>query len=283
MQPQTTSRLWVILGIGIAVVGGLLLLMAFVGRGPGEPAPMITPVPPTPADDPAVASVNGQPIRQSFWVEAVLLDQVMSGLAGQPAPAPDETLQRLINEELVLQAQPPERQPSTEEIEDRIITLEQAWGVNDDAVGTALDEVGLTRAAFEQSVGRLLAVEASLAALQSQGHDTTTWLAEQRAGAEIVIHHAFDNPSVPYVPIPESPIPTPGTSPIPTPETGMAALSPIPAPPTAIAVMPSPPPTPAIPEIAPDFTLERSGGGTLTLTEQLARGPVILTFFHRQG
>ena len=283
MQPETTSRLWVILGVGVAVIGGLLLLLVLIGRGPGEPDPMITPVPPTPSDDQIAASVNGSPIRQSLWVEAVLLDQIMSGLAGQPAPAPDETLQRLINEELVLQAYQPERQPTAEEIDDRIVTLEQAWGVSEDAVAKALDEVGLTRAALEQSVGRLLTVEASLTALQSQGHDTATWLAEQRASAEIVIHQTFDNPSVPYVPIPESPIPTPGTSPIPTPEAGMAALSPIPAPPTAIAMTPSPIPTPAIPEIAPDFTLERSDGGTLTLTEQLARGPVILTFFHRQG
>jgi peroxiredoxin len=39
----------------------------------------------------------------------------------------------------------------------------------------------------------------------------------------------------------------------------------------------------AVPEVAPDFTLERSGGGSLTLSEQLAQGPVVLVFFQRGG
>jgi len=254
------------------VVAGLGLLLAFLGRGLGEPVPMITPALPTPADDLVVASVDGRSIRHSFWMEAVLLDQVMSGLAGRPAPTPDETLQRLINEELVLHAIPPEQAPTAEQIETQIAALEQTWGVDDAAVMAALEKVGLTRSAFERAGGRLLAVQAGLEALQSQGYDTTAWLEEQRASAEIVLlnlNEESENVAVPYIPVAQSPLATLAASPIPTP---VPATEP-----------PSPTPAPVTPEAAPDFTLERAGGGTLTLVEQLIQGPVVLVFFQRGG
>ena len=280
MNQRIPPRVWAVLGVGIAVVAGLGLLLAFLGREPGEPSPMITPAVPTPSDDPVVASVDDRPIQHSFWMEAVLLDQVMSGLSGQPAPTPDETLQRLVNEELVLNDSPPDQEPTAEQIEARIIALEQAWGVDDDAVVTALERVGLTRAAFERAVGRLLAVQAGMEALESQGHDTTAWLEEQRARAEIVIHEEFKDVPVPSIPVAQSPIETPPTSPLPAPTTESPVPSPAPVPATETL---SPTPALAIPEIAPDFTLERSGSGSLTLSEQLAQGPVVLVFFQRGG
>ena len=280
MSQRVSPRVWAVLGVGIAVVAGLGLLLAFLGREPGEPSPMITPAVPTHSDDLVVTSVDDRPIQHSFWMEAVLLDQVMSGLSGQPAPTPDETLQRLINEELVLNGSPPEQEPTAEQIEARITALEQAWGVDDDAVVTALERVGLTRAAFERAVGRLLAVQAGMEALESQGHDATAWLEEQRARTEIVIHEEFKDVPVPSIPVAQSPIETPPTSPLPAPTTE----SPVPSP-ALVPATETPYPTPAlaIPEIAPDFTLERSGGGSLTLSEQLAQGPVVLVFFQRGG
>jgi hypothetical protein len=68
-----------------------------------------------------------------------------------------------------------------------------------------------------------------------------------------------------------SPIPTP----LPTPTSApLIDLSPL-SPPT--------PPVQAIPEIAPDFTLARANGGSFTLSEQLAQGPVALVFFQKCG
>ncbi len=278
MNQRVISRPWAVLGLGVAVLAGMGLLLAFLGREPSAPASTITPTTPTPPEDPVVVSVDGRPIRYSFWMETVLLDQVMSGLAGQPAPTPDETLQRLINEELALQAFPPEQEPTVDQVEARIAALEQTWGVDDAAVVTALVEAGLDRAAFERATRRLLAVQASLEAVQSRGHDTKSWLEEQRASAEIVLNEEFENMAAPVLPSAQSPIATLVTSPlsVPTIESPIASPTPAPAPET---------PTPALvlPEVAPDFTLERAGGGTLTLAEQLAQGPVVLVFFQRCG
>jgi hypothetical protein len=284
MGQAVPPRIWAILGVGIAVVAALGLLVAILGRGPGEPT-AITPTTPTPtADDPVIASIafdeDVRTIRHSSWQEAVLLDQVMNGLAGQPAPAADETLQRLINEELVLHTFPPEQEPTRAQVEARITALEQAWGVADAAVTTALENVGLTRAPFERAVGRLLAVQAGLEALQSQGHDTTAWLEEQRARADIVLDQEFRNIALPDIPVAQSPVATPPTSPLPAPTAASPLPSPTPAPATET---PSPTPALAIPEAAPDFTLERAGGGALTLSEQLAQGAVVLVFFQRCG
>ncbi|MFW6115912.1 MAG: hypothetical protein ACOC7Y_02500 [Chloroflexota bacterium] len=47
--------------------------------------------------------------------------------------------------------------------------------------------------------------------------------------------------------------------------------------------VPTPNPGPGLPTVAPDFTLERAGGGTFALAEQLEQGPVVLVFFERCG
>jgi len=277
MSQGTSSRILAILAVAIVALAGLGLLLALMGREPGAPTSVI----PTPPDDPVVANVvfdqSSRSIRYSFWQETVLLDYVMSELVGQPVPTPDKTLQRLINEELVLLAVPPEQTPAAMEIETRIDALEQAWGVDDAVVVAALEQVGLTRAAFERSVGRLLRVQASLDILRGQGKDITSWLKEQRTSAEIRI---FEDVAAPALPVAQAPVATGVTSPISTPVVETLVPSPTPVPATEI-----PPLTPAlaIPEVAPDFTLERARGGSFTLTEQLTQGPVVLTFFQRGG
>jgi hypothetical protein len=288
MSQGSSPRIWAILGIGLAVVTSLGLLLVFLGHEPGEPDPMIAPVTRPSTEGPSVATIDGRPIQHADWMEAVLLDHVMSGLSGKPAPPPEGTLHRLINEELVLNALPAEEEPTGDQIEARIAALEQAWGVDDAAVVTALEGARLTRATFERAVGRLLTVEAGLETLEGQGYDTAEWLEEQRASVDIVINDKLTDVSVPYVPIAdptESPIPTPAVetaclSPALTPRPETTDLSPIPTP---VPETPSPVPTPVTPDIAPDFTLEQVGGGTFTLSEQLEQGAVVLAFFHRHG
>lgn len=262
-------------GVGIAVVAGLGLLFAFLGREPTEPVLAITPAASPQSDEPIVASVDGRAISRSSWQEAVLLDQVLSGLAGQPAPTPDETLWRLIDQELVLQATS-EQEPTAEQVEAHIAALEQSWGVDDSAVVAVLERTGLERATFERAVGRLLMVQAGLETLREQGYDTDAWLEERRNDADIQI---FESVAALPVPTTQSPVPTSPVSPLPVP----ATETPLPAPTSAPPTDDPPAPTLALPEIALDFTLERAGGGALTLTEQLAQGPVALVFFQKCG
>ena len=82
------------------------------------------------------------------------------------------------------------------------------------------------------------------------------------------------------------------TAPPPSPTAPGSPISPPPtdpAPATATATPPIKPPTstpaprPEVPDVAPDFTLDRAGGGTFTLQEQLEEGPVVLVFFERCG
>jgi hypothetical protein len=57
-------------------------------------------------DTDTVATINGQIISSDQWNRATQLDTVMSQLAGQPAPSAEETLDRLVNEILALEAVP---------------------------------------------------------------------------------------------------------------------------------------------------------------------------------
>jgi hypothetical protein len=267
--------------VGILSIAGLALLLTLLGREPAHDRPIATPRTLTPTEEPIAASVvidnDTRSITTSFWQEAILLDQVLSGLAGQVAPTPEETLQRLINEELVLQATSSVQRPTQEQIQERIRTLERAWGVNDTAVREALETVGLAPSTLDQAVGRLLRVEAGLDLLRSQGHDAAEWLEEQRASAQIQI---IGTATALSIPTPQSPIPTAPISPLPAPTTKSPLPSPSPAP---VTVTPVPTAPLEIPDVAPDFTLNRSGGGTLTLSEQLRHGPVVLVFFSRGG
>jgi hypothetical protein len=83
--------------------------------------------------------------------------------------------------------------------------------------------------------------------------------------------------SVTPTPTPLPPIQPPTAAPtVPAAPTAIASPSPVPETTTPV-------PTAAVPQVAPDFTLQRADGGTFTLAEQLARGPVVLVFFQVGG
>ncbi|HHS96659.1 MAG TPA: hypothetical protein ENK08_01970 [Chloroflexi bacterium] len=241
------SRGWIALllaGGGAAVF--LLLVVFLLSRGGLAPPPPPTPAPTSPADLP-VAMVNGQPIGVNLWAETVLIDQVMSGLAGVPAPSPEETLDQLINQALVLQAAPSVETPSDEEVEAYIAALEAGWGVSDEQVVDALKGVGLDREAWKRSITRLLTVQRGQEALVAEGGTIEEWLTQERERAEVVVYQ----------------------------ERMAQALA-------ALFATPSPSPTPGPPP-APDFTLKETSGDPFTLYDHLAEGPVVLVFFQRCG
>jgi hypothetical protein len=304
MNGKSAFRFWALLIIGIAVLAGIGLLLSLLGQGAEQPVPTTAPTPtssqpaatltaaplPQPTQEPAstdvsplatpaaasiVASVNGHPISHAFWTEAVLLDQVMNQLAGQPTSHPDETLERLINEELVLEAFPPEQVPSTEQVKQQIAQFERALGISDADIAAALEDVGLDRATLERTIERVLVIQQGLQVLQSQGHETAAWLGEQRANADITINEQAQSPNLAAIPVAQS------QSPLATPSA--AALEVQLSTPTPETADESPSPDPATLQVAPDFTLPQVSGGEFTLSEQLARGPVVLVFFQRCG
>jgi hypothetical protein len=267
MNQKKGPQIWILLGVLIGGAALAALLLFFLGQEPAAPppvtaAPTDTPVAaqPTP-DDPVVAQVNTETIRLSAWQEAVLLDQVMNGLAGQPAPVPEETLQRLVNEALVLQKLPPAQEPSQAAIEQQIVALEQSWGVEGAELTAALEAVNLSRADMERAVGRLLRVQGSLGAFESQ-EEVTSWLTEQRAAADITLF--AENQAALTLPTPQA------VAADPSPTAAPATPSPSPQPPVA-----------DVPEVAPDFTLQRANGENFNLSKQLEEGPVVLIFFQK--
>lgn len=258
----TIYRFWTLLGIIILAIMSLGGLLVLLGRGPGAAAPAVKRTPTllnvrqvagAIPSDAAIAIVNGEPIRYGNWREAALLDQVMGGLAGQTPPSNAETLDRMINEVLVLQAVSLDQPPTDDQVENRIAQMEASWGVGDAAVRRALDTAGLDRTAFEEAVRRLLVVEAALEVVKERGQEPAAWLEEQRASAGIQLVE-----NVAALPVADA-----------------SAV-------TAAPTLPPPTATPTYP-LATDFTLQRAGGGSLTLTEQLAEGAVVLAFIQRCG
>ncbi len=243
MRISTTRWISVLATGGVALLM-LILVIGILGQGASRMAPPVPSATPSPADPP-VALVDGQPIGRNFWAEAVLLDWAMSRLAGVPAPSPEETLDRLINEVLVLRAAPPQPAPIRDEVEAQIEALEQAWGVSDEQVVTTLGQVGLGRDSLERAVARFLVVQRAQTALEAQGVSIPEWLTRERSRARVVIYREQMRVSFQF--------PAPAVT-----------------------------PTPEVVQ-APDFTLERAGGGALTLSDLMRQGPVVLVFFQRCG
>ncbi|MBN1487101.1 MAG: hypothetical protein JW981_05620 [Anaerolineae bacterium] len=170
--------------IAVLLIAGLLGGGAFILLNQAPQAP-----PPTP--EPTLATVEEQVISVDYWTERYLVDQIMSHLAGKPSPSPRETLDRLINEALLLQAYPPEREITTEEVEQRLATLQTTWDVNDATLNTQLKSSGLSRSIVTHTVKQLLVVETAQRQLEATGADVATWLTEARESHKIRVDEAL--------------------------------------------------------------------------------------------
>lgn len=168
--------------VGIFAFGMALLLNQTETRAP-RPTPM-------PNDRP-LARVDEQFIGVNFWAEQYLLDQVMSRIAGQPMPAPRETLERLINEMLLLQAYPPAEQPTPEEAEAQLAALLAAWDVDELTLLIHFERAGLTRADVIRSLQRLLLVGRAQMLLLAETADPVAWVNTARAATIIYIDESL--------------------------------------------------------------------------------------------
>ena len=236
-----------------------------------------------------VAIVDGEEITYGAWREAVLVDQVMSHLAGIEPPAPRQTLDRLVNEYLVLQGTDPVPSIVEGEVEGYLTALKAGWRVDDVVVSVALAEAGLDRAALVRIVAQLLEVERRQEGLRDSGNSLSAWLSQQRAASDITIFEdRLTIDGLDELGQALSALTGLASSRTPTPPSFLSGL------PTPISLIPTPafsPPVtpvfenwpPVLPEDAPNFTLERVVGGTFTLSEQLEEGPVVLVFFQKCG
>jgi len=100
-----------------AVAGGLVVVIALLfvlSSGASWPtratavvsAPgtaIASQVSPSSLSPDTIAVVNGEPVTRAEWLKIAALDRAMSQLSGQPSPSAEATLDRLVNQRLVLQ------------------------------------------------------------------------------------------------------------------------------------------------------------------------------------
>ena len=232
-----------------------------------------TPLPPSLdiVNDEVVATVNDQAISWQLWQQTTRLDAVMSQLAGQSVPTAEETLDRLVNEIIVLNSVVKPPTVNNADVSGRVAELTTAWNVDDHTIDSALTGAGLTRTDFAARVERLMQVEAALANLSEQEANLNVWLTEARANAEISLYQALTTPN----PAPPNPIPTePPTEPDPTPMS-----QPTPTVKTIVFAPPADTPVSPYPQnAAPDFTLTQLDNQPVTLSH-LRGKPAIINFW----
>ncbi len=236
-------------------------------RATSPPAAQASPTPAIPAvqseADEIVATINGRRISGAEWANAVKLDAAMSRLAGQSAPQPEDTLDRLINESLVLQAGPSARAFTPAEAETRLQTLMRGWQVAEPDLTAVLTEAQLNRDEVLARIQTLLTVEDALQQMAATGIDMNTWLPQARLQAEVGLYQAapFREPTPAAVAAVSPPAPTPAL-----------AISDAPAPPADLPVSPYPQ------AVAPDFSAETLTGASITLS-RLRGKPTLINFW----
>jgi len=280
-EPDRTNRLLLIVApLGVALVAVLLLLNS-LGAPPSSPS-AFTPTP-NPAQQ-VVAYVGKQQITFADWTRAFQLDALMNHFSGQPAPTPNETLDRLVNDTLILAAAAEEGiTVSRTDVEARVARLLAEWHLTEDEVAAEMMAFGFNREAGVEATARLMTVERYLNEViwagvpaEQQAAALESWLQARRArvGVEVDTHGL--QPFLPdYLSFP-TPAP-PDTSPLDTPAatpTALSALtSPLPQPSTSLAVG----------QPAPDFVLNDANGQPVRLSDYRDQRKVVIVFFRTTG
>lgn len=222
------------------------------------------------SDQELVATVNNVSITRQEWRLATRLDAVMSRLAAQPIPTAEETLDRLINEILVLNAVKSAPTPEQTEVQTRIEALANSWRISDDTVTTALADSNLSRADLSARVGRLLQVESALSQLTAQKGDLNQWLQEVRANSEIGLYRSLGRVPEVAVAAAESVV---------APAEAVAAATAVGAEPQETFAPPADLPESPYPgNAAPDFSLLTLANESFTLSD-LRGKPTIINFW----
>jgi cytochrome c biogenesis protein CcmG/thiol:disulfide interchange protein DsbE len=257
----------------LVAVAGLLMLMRQLATPATEPViapPVASRIPDAPPPSPTistveqtpisteavVATVDGVAISEVAWQTSTRLDAAMSRLTHQPVPSAEETLDRLINEILLVRAAGlDEASIAPGDVTARIEKLESDWGLTDDEVMSALQANDLSREVLDERVARLLLVERAIGILSAQYSDMDEWLTQSRQAAEIGLYQPLEawQDEIASPVAPSSPIPTP---------TPMADL----------------PVAPQPDSIAPDFELPDLDGQTVRLSDLRGR-PVLVNFW----
>ncbi len=167
----------IVLVLAMLLVGGTMVLL-----NRSHPVPS-----PTPLTQNVVVRVNGEPITAEMWVEAYALDVLMSHQLGHPIPTPEETLDRLINDALLLQGYP-QPAPDDAHVAKRLAELEAVTGITTEMIVAQMQKWGLPAEALTTTMRHLMRVEAANAALQAEGQSLTSWIAEARSKAELEVN-----------------------------------------------------------------------------------------------
>lgn len=261
--------------LGIALVAVLLLIKGFS-------APLPTPAPPTPTTDPAgqvVARVGDQRLTFADWAVTYTLDAIMSRLSGQPMPVPRETLDRWVNDALILSAaETAGVGVSQADVEARMAQLEAAWDMSSDRVSAELAAYGFSLQDWARALTRLLTVERYLneviwADVSVEGRDAALgeWLQSRRARVAVEVDTQNLEPVLPT----PGPVLTATPSPSPTFTATPVVKSPEPAMTVSIS--------PLVGQLAPDFSTTDARGDAITLSDYRGHKKVVLVFFRTSG